>query len=82
MSAVSIDHWQRVEVVANQIAAALQNKYPHITTEIVYDPPGGVSAWVRVEGVVDAEELEAITDSVLPMQLETLENEGFLILAI
>jgi len=81
MSVRSLHRQQRVEQIANQIAATLHDKYPHISTEIVYDPPDGVSAWVRVEGAQDLDELEEITDSVLPLEVELLEKEGILVLA-
>jgi hypothetical protein len=82
MSAVAIDRHQRVELIANEIATALQANYPFITTEIIYDPPGGVSAWVRVEGAADADQLDDITSSVLDIQLAALEREGILVLAL
>jgi hypothetical protein len=81
MSVRSLNRQQRVEQIANQIAAVLHDKYTHITTEIVYDPPDGVSAWVRIDGARDLDELEEIADSVLPLEVELLEQEGILVLA-
>ena len=82
MSVRAVDHRERAGQVAFRIEAALHEAYPHITTEIVYDPPDGATAWVRVDGPYSPEEWSEITDSTLDLTAEALEHDGVLVLAI
>ena len=51
MSALAIDHRQRIEHVVDQVLAAIQSRYPLITTEIVYNPPDEGDAWIILQDI-------------------------------
>ena len=82
MSAVSFAHTERVEHVVNQLVSGFHSKYPHITLEVVYNPPDEGDAWIILNGTTDADELDEISDYGLSMRAAAFENEGILVLVL
>src|SRR5262249_2090484 len=68
--------------VLNRLIAALHEAYPFITPEVVYDPPDGVDAWVRLHGAADLEEWDEIRHFSRDVIGSALEDEGVLVLMV
>jgi len=82
MSALAIDHRQRVEHVVEQVLAAIQSQYPAVSTEVVYEPPDEGDAWIILRGVDDPDKLDEIDDCGRDIRTTALEQEGILVLVL
>ncbi|MGI8588610.1 MAG: hypothetical protein ACR2M0_13130 [Chloroflexia bacterium] len=80
MSAVAIKGQQQVEQAISRLLAYIHGKYPTITTEVTYDPPDRVDAWVTLHGAADAQEWDEIRQFGCEITDPAWENEGILVL--
>jgi hypothetical protein len=80
MSAVVLNRQQQLDQILNQLVVALRDRYPHITPEIVYDPPDRVDAWVRLHGAADADEWDEVRHFAHDVSDAASDQAGVLIL--
>jgi hypothetical protein len=82
MSALAVDHRQRVEHVVDQVLSAIHVQYPAVATEVVYDPPDEGDAWIILRGVEDPDTLDEMDECGRDIRTAALENEGILVLVL
>jgi hypothetical protein len=82
MSAVPIEHAERVEQLVRELTAELQERYPHVTAEVVYDPPDGADAWLMLPAGLPDDEADLIAQASISRRGAALERDGVLVLVI
>ena len=82
MSAVPLEHAQRVEKLVRELTAELRGRYPRVTAEVVYNPPDGADAWLMLPADLPEDEAGEIAQMSVNRRGAALEDDGVLVLVL
>jgi hypothetical protein len=82
MSAIPLEHAQRVEKLVRELTAELRERYPQVTLEVVYNPPDGADAWLMLPAGLPDDEADEIAQVSVSRRGAALEHDGVLVLVL